>query len=117
MNNNFANKRGSVVTNKDDDHDLLDNILDDFEEKKGLESSKPKSEKRENSIGGNSSNTGGGGYGNVRNYGNDNNFMQQPPRLNTAKSQVVQDAWGRDTFNEFDELEGLDDNKSKISGN
>lgn len=39
----FGGKRNSNASARGDDEvDLLDNILDDFEEKKGMESTKPK---------------------------------------------------------------------------
>jgi hypothetical protein len=85
---------GTKKMSGDEGADLLDNILDDFEEKKGIESTKPKS------IG------SSGGQSN-------------PPRLTTAKSANVPlgqgtDAWGRETYDDLDDLH--DDNKSKKSG-
>jgi hypothetical protein len=38
----FGGKRNSNASAKEEEGDLLDNILDDFEEKKGIESTKPK---------------------------------------------------------------------------
>lgn len=74
----------------DDGADLLDNILDDFEEKKGIESTKPKS------IGSNGS-------------------QANQQATNRAKANVgPTDAWGRDTLDELDDLH--DDTKSKKSG-
>jgi hypothetical protein len=88
----FGAKRNSATAG--DAADLLDNILDDMEEKKGLESSK-KSDRREGSIG----------------SGSGANLNSKPKSL--AMPVGATDAWGRETFNEFDDL---DDNKSKISG-
>ena len=54
----------------------------------------------------------------ANNNGRNDTFIAPSQRLNTAKSQMMggggpTDAWGRETFNEFDDLE---DNKSKVSG-
>jgi hypothetical protein len=100
----FGNKRNSAGASGGDNEedDLLDNILDNFEEKKGIESTKPKSIQN-NSFGSQAAQSQGG-------------FN----RLQSAKSQVINDPWNRDHLDDLEDVGGnnnpADDVRSKKSG-
>jgi hypothetical protein len=102
----FGNKRNSAGAGSGgavEEDDLLDDILDNMEEKKGIETTKPKSAK-DNSFGSQQAapSQGTGGF----------------QRLPSAKSQVVNDAWNREHLDDLEDLGGnpVDDARSKKSG-
>lgn len=72
---------------------MLDNILDDFEEKKGIESTKPKKDSS---------------------FGSQNN--QAFTKGGQASGRGGADPWGREVLDDLDDLGGNEDTKSKKSG-
>jgi len=65
----FSNKRNSANDDIGGGNDLLDAILDDIEEKKGIESTKPKSK----------DNTSHGSHSHGRNDVSGTGFINNPP--------------------------------------
>lgn len=86
----FGNKRNSTG-GEDQGADLLDDILDDMEEKKGIETSKKSGAP---SVGSQSA-----------------SHSQQPQQRVIKPPQGQTDAWGRETFNEFEDLDNGEDTK------
>jgi hypothetical protein len=81
---------------KEEEGDLLDNILDDFEEKKGIESTKQKKDSSfgsQNNQAFNKSGNGGGGQASARG-----------------------DPWGREVLDDLDDFGDNEETKSKKNG-
>lgn len=91
----FGTKRNSTGNSNHDEDDLLDNILDNIEEKKGIESTKQKSDKKDNSFG-------------------------SQPRYQQTKSQIMNDPWSREHLDDLEDVgfapAQVDDTRSKKSG-